>query len=213
MRNQSPVRAGLLALLLMMSLVAAPAALAQNGPETEPEEEELFVPSYSLGDQTLAINLGLFVPLFYALGPDGVAPANLSLGGAGSLEWGTYLSNETKLGLEVGGSFSFTPNARALFLVPIVANATYIFQAYPFEFPATVGLGMSFARLDDLLKIDPFVKAGGSFYWNYSAQWAFGVNLNYWFIPQVYAAGSEAGADESRLGNFLELTLSALYHF
>ncbi|MFW5742578.1 MAG: TP0733 family outer membrane beta-barrel protein [Spirochaetota bacterium] len=203
--------------VLALLLVTAVGLSAQETPEEGDGEEELFVPSYSLGDQTLAVNLGTFIPLFFAGGPDGVAPANLTLGGAGSLEWGSYITNEFKLGVEVGGSFSFTPNRRPLFLVPIAAKASYIFSAYPFEFPVSMGLGMSFARLDDLLKIDPFVKAGGSFFWNYSAKWAFGANLSYWFVPQIYTDRetdvATAGSQETRLGNFLELTLSALYHF
>lgn len=195
----------------MVLLVAcASAAVAQNGPA---DDEEIFVPTYSLGDQTLSINLGLFGPLFFAGGPDGAVPANLSLGGAGSLAWASYLSNEVTLGVEVGGSFSFTPNARALFIVPINATASYVLSAYPFEFPLSAGVGLSFSRLDELLKVDPFVKGGASFYWNYSSQWAFGANLRYWLIPQLYTDNSPAGADATRLGNFLEFTLSALYRF
>lgn len=200
-------------LLGVASLALAPALTAQDAEAPETDDEEIFVPTYSLGDQTLAINLGLFAPLFFAGGPDGIASTNLTLGGVGSLAWGSYITNEFKLGVEVGGSFSFTPNRRALFIVPIVANASYIFGAYPFEFPVSMGLGMSFSRVDDLLKVDPFVKGGGGFYWNYSGQWAFGANAQYWFIPQIYTDRSPAGASETRLGNFLEITFSALYHF
>jgi hypothetical protein len=88
-----------------------------------------------------------------------------------------------------------------------------VIHAYPFEFPITFGLGVNFARLDEMLKIDPIVRLGGSARWNYSSQWAFGVNVSYWLIPQLYRASSPAGSDASRLGNFLEVTLSALYHF
>jgi hypothetical protein len=180
---------------------------------SQDEDDEVFVPTYSLGDQTLSINLGLFIPLFFALGPDGVAPSNLTLGGVGSLAWSSYLNNDFTVGLEVGGSFALTPNRRTLFMLPIIARGSYILSAYPFEFPLTIGLGMNFSRLDDMLKLDPFAKLGASFLWNHSSQWAFGLNLSYWLVPQLYAASSPAGSDASRLGNFLELTLSALYHF
>lgn len=199
-------------MLLAALLLLTTGAVAQEQAPPE-EEEELFVPLYTLGDQTLAINLGGVAPLFFALGPDGVAPTNLSFGGAGSLAWGSYITNEFKLGIEAGGAFFFSPNSRALFLVPITTSATYVFGAYPWEFPVSAGLGVSFARLESLLKIDPFVRLGGSVYWNYSTQWAFGLNLNYWLVPQIYLPGSAAGSDATRLGNFLEITLSALYHF
>ena len=200
------IRRRRLAAAICIALLAAGTLSAQD------QEDELFVPTYSLGDQLLRINLGLFVPLFFA-GADGVAPANLTLGGVGSIGWASYLSNEVTLGVEIGGSFSLTPNRRALFLVPIAAQASYIFRAYPFEFPVTAALGINFSRLGELLKVDPFLKAGGSFYWNYSTQWAFGANLYYWFIPQIYTAGSTPGPEATRLGNFLDITLSALYRF
>lgn len=196
-----------LPVVLLLLIVAA------FGAAQESENEELFVPTNSLGDQTLGINLGLFVPLFFSGSADGVEPANLTLGGVGSLHWGSYLSDEWKVGVELGGSFSFTPNGRALFLVPITARGSYIFNAYPWEFPVTVGAGVSFASLEELVKLDPFVKVGGGAYWNFSAQWAFGLDTFYWFIPQVYFDGLPAGSSETRFGNFLEITLSALYHF
>ncbi len=195
-----------------MLILLAATAFAQA-----PEDEEIFVPTYSLGDQTLAINLGLFAPLFITGGAegisDGITRPNLTLGGVGSIAWGSHLTNEIKLGVEVGGSFSFTPNRRPLFLVPITFESSYLLQAYPLEFPVTLGLGMSFARLGEDLKLDPFIRPGGGIYWNYSSQWAFGAKLRYWIIPQIYSARSEAGRDESRIGNFLELSLSALYRF
>jgi hypothetical protein len=195
--------------VILLVLLALPGALVAQ----ETDEEELFVPSYSLGDQTLEINLGMQIPLFFFGGPNGVQPTNLTIGGLGSLAWGSYITNEFKLGIEVGGSFAFTPNSRALFVIPIVADAQYIFSAYPFEFPISIGVGTSIARLDDLVKVDPFLKTGGAFYWNYSSQWAFGANLKYWFIPQIYTDNSPAGSEATRFGNFLEFSLSALYHF
>ncbi len=193
--------------MAVLILIAA-TAFAQS-----PEDEEIFVPTYSLGDQTLSINLGLFVPLFITGGPDGITGPNLTVGGVGSIAWGSHITNEFKVGVEVGGSFSFTPNRRALFLVPITAESSYVFQAYPFEFPVTLGLGMSFARLEEDLKLDPFIRPGGGAYWNYSSQWAFGANVRYWIIPQIYSERSVAGPSESRIGNFLEISLSALYRF
>ena len=195
-------------LMTLISILLVP-AVAQDGNG----DEELFVPVYSLGDQTLRINLGTFFPLFFFGGPDGLEPANLTLGGAGSLVWESYLSTNVTVGVEVGGSFSFTPNFRTLFMLPIAVRGSYIFNFYPFEVPVTLAAGVNFSRISDNSKIDPFVKAGGAFLWDYSSQWAFGANLFYWFVPQIYSATSPAGADATRYGNFLEFTLSALYHF
>lgn len=55
------------------------------------------------------------------------------------------------------------------------------------------------------------MRPGFGAYWDYTTSWAFGVNLYYWWIPQIYT--STALADQTRYGNFLTITLSALYHF
>ncbi|MFO8063596.1 MAG: hypothetical protein R6V29_03085 [Spirochaetia bacterium] len=177
-------------------------------PEGEPVED--YAPTYSLGDQTLAINMGLFIPLFYSGGPDGTANANLSLGGTGSLQWNSYLNNNMTLGGELSGMFAFTPNERALFMVPLTVRYSYIFRAYPFEFPLHIGAGVNFSRLEEQGKIDPIVKPGASVLWNMNPDWAFGLNLTYWWVPQWYTGDL---SDDTRYGNFLETTLSAVYHF
>jgi len=197
---------------LIALLAVAAVAVGQEAPE-----EEVFVPIHSLGDQVIGINAGMFIPFYIAGGGSISWGANLSLGGMGSISWASYLSNEFRVGAEVGGSFSFTPNRHALFMIPVVANATYVFQAYPFEFPVSMGLGVSVSQIElngeQYRKWDPFVKATGSFFWNYSSQFAFGANLDYWFVPQIYLARSDAGPAETRYGSFLGITLSALYHF
>ncbi|MFP4375488.1 MAG: TP0733 family outer membrane beta-barrel protein [Spirochaetales bacterium] len=181
--------------------------------EPDGENEEGFVPKYSLGDQSLGVNLGMLIPLFFTGGPGGVEGANLSLGGAGSLAWSSYLTNNTKLGIELGGTFALTANRRTLFMVPIALTGSYVFRPYPWEFPISMGVGINISALEDARKTDPFVKIGGSAMWNFSTQWAFGANLHWWLIPQIYLDRSPAGSEESRLGNFLALTFSAVYNF
>lgn len=205
----TPMNKSLL-LLVLATFLALP--LLAQAPE-EGEEGEIFVPVYSLGDQTLQINLGAFIPLFFFGGEAGVTGPNLTLGGAGSIAWDSYLSSQFTVGGELGGSFAFTPNRRALWMARLAARGGYIFRFYPFEIPVTAALGVNISALETDRKIDPFLKLGPSFFWNYSSQWAFGANLHYWFVPQLYRDDPEVGrADASRFGNFLEFTLSALYH-
>jgi hypothetical protein len=192
--------------LLTAAILVCPLVAQEDG------DEEIFVPVYTLGDQTLRMNLGMFAPLFFFGGPTGFDPAKLTVGGAGSIVWESYLSNAVTLGVEIGGSFSFTENRRALFMLPIAARGSYIFSFYPFEVPVTLAAGMTFSRVAEIQKLDSFLKLGTTFLWNYSSQWAFGANVFYWFVPQIYLASSPAGADATRFGNFLEFTLTALYH-
>lgn len=179
------------------------------------DDEEQIVPSYTLGDQMFSINLGLFLPLFYfnpaPPSPDqAVAATNLTIGGTGALRWATFLTNELSVGAEVSGMFSFTPNGRVLFMLPVTAQVSYFFRSFPFEVPLYLGIGANFEQLDDQFHVSPILKPGGSFYWNFDPNWAFGFNLVYWWVPQIY---SGARAADTRIGNFLEFTLSALYHF
>jgi len=170
---------------------------------------------YSLGDQTLSINAGLFVPLFllptgtWFLAPSGGnGPAHLSLGGVGSFSWAAYLSPQVRVGADIGGTFSFSPNSNALLMLPIVARGSYVFTVYPFEIPITLGVGMNIIKYVDQTTIDLLLRPGVSFYWIFSSSWSFGVNLNYWLDMQFAPDPSQ-----SRTANFLEVSLGALYHY
>lgn len=211
MKHPSKAAMTLIAALLVAAALPAQQSAPETGPEQEPVDE--FVPAYSLGDQGLSINFGLFVPLFNALSPQGATSTNLSLGAAGELRWESYLSNNMTIGAEVAGAFALSPNRHALFMVPITARWSYIPRRFPYEFPLSVGAGVNFSRYLEKTKVDPIVKFGGGLFWNYSSQWAFGLNSIYWVLPQVYSTGSAAGTAASRIGNYLEFSLSALYHF
>jgi len=175
-------------------------------------DDEEYVPTYVLGNQLLIINGGLFLPLFFQELGGTIHDTNLSLGGVGSIQWAAHLSNNMTLGLEGGGMFAFSPNNRSLFMLPITARYAYSLKAYPFEFPLSISGGINFTRLGHSFQILPIVKPGVSAYWNYSSEWAFGINFFYWWVPNVYT-GPNPPKEESRLGNFLEISLSAMYHF
>lgn len=204
------------ALLLLLIFAVGPLAMAQEEPPTEQEppveSPDRFVPTYALGDQILAINLGMFIPLFFYGGPSGVENTQLTLGGTGSLHWSAFLNNNMAVGIEGGGMFALTPNRRTLFMLPLMARYTYFFRAYPWEFPVHIGAGFNFSRLEENFKVDPIVKPGFSVLWNYNAEWAFGANFSYWWVPQVYR-GPDPPSEDSRYGNFMDVTLSAVYHF
>jgi hypothetical protein len=176
--------------------------------------QEETVDIYGLGDQTFSINAGTILPLFIA-GVDGNVFggfSKLSLGAAGSLRWGTFLNNEMTLGVDVGGMFSMTTLDRVLVMLPVSAMYTYAIRFYPFEVILQAGVGVNFTKLEDDLYIGPALKPGASFYWNYSAEWSFGIQAEYWFVPEIYF-GRNVPADQSAFGNFLGLTLTTLYHF
>ncbi len=176
------------------------------------EEETEGIPevSYALGDQIFAVNAGLFIPLFFFGGGSAVS-TNLSLGGVGSLEWNAFVTEHLTLGAELAGSFSFSPLGRVLAIIPITFKIGYFFYAYPFEIPIYLGTGLNFVTLEESLYVGLIVKPGASLYWNINGTWAAGLNVVYWFSPQWYT--KDALVPQNRYGNFLEVSLSALYHF
>ncbi len=185
---------------------------AQEGPEapegTIPGEE--FIPTYDQGDQMFFFTGGLFVPLFFNFS-DGTAVSaenQLTLGGMGSLKWSAFLNGKMSLGVELAGTFAFTPNKYVHAVIPITAEFMYFFRKYPLEFPIGIGAGLAFNKLEDQLYFGPILKPGASIYWNITPQWALGFNLKYWWVPEFYF-------DErpSAFGNFLEASISGLYHF
>lgn len=188
-------------------------------PETEepPEEEEQFIEPYELGSQHFTINGGFFRPLFFHF------PGNnddtdtfessfgqLSLGGSGSLAWGSYVNNRFSLGVELAGTFSFDPNGATHSLIPITMSVEYMFRNAGFEFPVSLHGGVVFNRYKDQLYFGPVVKPGISGYYNLNAEWGLGLSLNYWWVPEIYFG--EHG-DNSSFGNMLDLSFSARYHF
>jgi hypothetical protein len=163
---------------------------------------------YTLGDQVLSINAGLFIPLF--LLPTGTGllsgdPPQLTLGGAAFLNWSAYVAPRIRIGAELGGAFSFDPNANLLLMLPVIAKASYVFTIYPFEIPVSLGVGINILKYTDQYYVDLLLKPGASLFWIFNSSWSFGLNLNYWFDMQM--------SSNFRIGNFLEVSLSALYHY
>lgn len=178
--------------------------------------QEVFVdpvPTYTLGDQTLSINGGLFLPLFFQSLDFTIRGTNLWPGGVGSLVWKSYLNNNFTIGVEIGGMFAFSsPNfPNLLLMLPITAQGAYILRAYPFEFPIYLGMGLDIVRYLELTHFDFIMKPGFSAFWIYDSSWSFGLNVVYWWVLQPIF--QENYQDRTRLGNFLEISLSALYHF
>jgi hypothetical protein len=197
-----PAFAAIIALLLLCAFPA----VAQETPE---EETAPVTSAYALGDQVLSISLGPFIPLFYLpnVGPEGT---NLTVGGTGSLAWSAYLTSAIRIGAEIGGVFAFSrPNTNTLLMLPILARAQYVFTFYPFEIPISLGLGMNIVKYGELRNIDLLIKPGASVMWIFDSKWSFGLNVAWWMDMQFYTSDPT----QNRMGNFLEVSLSALYHY
>lgn len=178
------------------------------------ESKGEYVSPYSKGSQTFTINGGFFLPMFFYfpnLSPSVIsASGQLSPGGTGSLEWASFISDRISLGIELAGTFAFTPNSDTHVLVPITGKISYIFPAGSFEIPVFLSLGLTVNKIPNQVYFGPILKPGAAVYWNRNLRWGFGLSTQYWLVPEIYFGDQ---SDNSSLGNFLDISLSARYHF
>ncbi len=215
--NRKRLAATLLFIFSATIVFAHEIIISDEQPEPEPETTVI---NRVLGNQYINIALGLQIPLFIhnpaaSSETDAVQPINLSPGGIFSLGWSVFLENSFSLGLDIGASYSTDPNLKGYFSVPIGINANYFFRFFPFELPLHIGMGIDIISYNDIVTTALLAKAGLSFYWNAFDDWSFGINAMYWWVGEFYGDDNPLTPDASmtRFGNFLEITLSAMYNF
>jgi hypothetical protein len=173
------------------------------------DDSVITLPGHTLGDQTVALNMGLFVPLFFQDYTGKYYPSNMSLGGIGSIQWNAYLSSFLRLGLELGGVFSFSPTPKSILMMPFTAKITYLFSFGRFELPIYLGAGINLVKYaDNLYNLALILKPGASLYWRFDANLSFGLNCAWWWTSELPAANHDP-----IMGNFVEITPSLFYHF
>ncbi|MDC7232490.1 MAG: hypothetical protein PQJ58_04625 [Spirochaetales bacterium] len=188
---------------------------AEEAPENE-NNENIRIEYHSMGDQVFGINAGLFIPLFMnnpslSWGDsEAFKSTNLSVGGSGSLYYGAYINNNIILGLQVGAIFSSSPNDHNFYMIPITFKGTYEFQFFQnlISVPLSLGAGINMSSYQDNFHVDMILKPEAGVYWNYNSDWSFGLNTSYWWVPQIYK-----DREYSRIGNFMDVSLSAIYNF
>ena len=162
---------------------------------------------YSRGDRSFNMTLGVIFPMYFS-GIDQERGIGLSLGGTGTLGYSYFLTSNIFLGGELTGMFSFSRMGNTLFIVPFGVRGGYQFVFRRLEIPISLMIGMA----PQLFLNESYfgwliLKPGISFFWRQSADWSFGLNTIWWFVPQWPRTGPNV------YGNFFELTLSARYHF
>lgn len=202
-------------LFMLIFLLFSMLSFAEEAEEAE-NPEKYKIEYNSMGDQAFSINAGLFIPLFInnpslSWGDsDAFNSTNLSVGGQGSLYYGAYINNHIQLGMEVGAIFASSPNKHNFYMIPITARVSYEFQYLNnlISVPVYMGVGMNMTSYLDSFNVEMIFKPGVGAYWNYSSNWSFGINTVYWWVPQLYRNGTY-----NRIGNFMNVSLSAVYNF
>jgi hypothetical protein len=201
-------------LLLLLFCLSGPALFAQeeppeaDSPESPPFESDwsdFETTVYAKGDMTFTISLGLIIPTFFS-GVDDKGHG-LKLGGTGSLAFNYFFTPRFFVGGELAGMFSGTRGGNMLYIIPFGVRVGYQFVFRRFEFPLSLMIGAAPQKYIEQGYFGLIVKPGVSAFWRFNPDWTFGVNTNWWFVPQWPKNGYNA------YGNFLEVTVAARYNF
>ncbi|MCL2007988.1 MAG: hypothetical protein FWG77_07870 [Treponema sp.] len=192
-------------LLLLLFFISPAVLIAQEGDFPEYDWSDFYVSPYARGDRTLHVSMGLLMPTF-VLGIEGNSHG-ISIGGTGTLSFNYFLGPNLFVGGEVSGSFAATRGSNMLYLIPMGGRVGYQFLINRFEFPFSLMLGLAPQSYLEKDYFGPVLKPGVAAYWRFNPDWSFGANAYWWMIPQWPRNGNNT------LGTFLELSLSARYHF
>ena len=195
-------------LLMGLKLFAQEGSSPENDPDEYPPDSEwvdIISAPYSLGDKNIVISLGMVFPTYFT-GIDN-NQHGLSLGGFGSLVYNYFFTPKIFIGGELSGMFSGTRGGNMLYIVPFGVLFGYQFWYQRFEFPVSLMLGGASQRYLGKSYFGPVLKPSASIFWRYNPEWSFGLNTAWLFVPQWPKNGNNSN------GNFIDLTLSARYHF
>jgi len=177
---------------------------------------------YDKGNQTFNISVGAVIPTIFTDFTGGKAanmqsmPANLSSGGTGRLSYNYFLSRHLFLGGELSGMFAKTRAENYLFIVPLGLRFGAQVWTGRFEFPFAIMAGGASQSYLGYYFFDLFLKPEASVYFRFNNDWSFGVNAAWWMVFQggtIFGDAKIGETSHNSLGQFLEITVGARYHF
>jgi hypothetical protein len=179
----------------------------EDGPELPIESDwpDVMPELYSRGDKMFGISIGPMLPTVFVYENGGVKEGNIGVGGGGSLAYTYFFNGHLFMGGDLGGMFAITKAENALFIVPIGLRLGYQFILGRFEFPLSLLAGIAPQTYLEKNFLGFFAKPSASAFWRFNPDWSFGLNVAWLWVPQW--------AMRTAHGNFLELSLSARYHF
>jgi hypothetical protein len=187
----------------------------RNNPPIDSRWDGSFLEVYAKGDSVFNINLGVIFPMAFSAGS--VSQYDPPFGGTGALSGSYFLNSHVFVGGGVQGMFTPTIGEHMLYIVPMGPHIGYIWTAGRFEFPLSLMAGWSWQMYLDHLYFGVFAKPQVSALFRAFSDWSFGLTAAWWIVPQW---GTQKTEDTGKtvkgrdaVGNFLELTLTAQYHF
>jgi hypothetical protein len=212
--SHAPKKLAIVAVIVAVLLLATPLYAEEDIPAPSAPLAPATV-TRILGDQAMVFSLGTVIPLFFLKFDTGAVEAtNLTVGAKGSIQYLTYLSPSFTLGFELMGGFAFTPNFNIYWTLPITAQISYIIPIGTWSIFLNLGLGVDFQSFIGYSHMDPFVRPQVAVYMPLDPSLELGLVAGYWLIPQFALQDQEKNKPgQSRLGNFLDISLSLIYHF
>ncbi len=204
--------------LATFAIVLMPISISSQELPQEIDPNQIIAPRI-LGNQIFQIDLGLLVPLFsYSTTPglsesESFKPgAGLNVGGSGALRWSAFLDNTFAIGLDLSGRLAAGPNEGVFGSVLVGPRLSSFFRIDNFQIPVSISPGLSILAYKELSYVGFGLRTEAGFFIDATSNWSFGLNLAYTWLPEVYADANPIFS-QSRVGNLLEITLSALYSF
>jgi len=184
-----------------------------NEPDFETDWDDYDEELYTSGDQTLSISLGVIFPTVFVNNGKVLTSPNEHkfdppVGGTGSIAFNYYLSSLFFVGGEVGGIFSPTVAKNTVFFIMLGARGGIQFNIWRFEFPFSFTVGMYWQTYLNQGYYGLYLRGGGAVYFRATPSWSFGLTTNWYWFPQRTDDRAK-NVD----GNFIDLMLTARYHF
>jgi hypothetical protein len=174
----------------------------------EPDWGDYIPNLYSPGDRIFSMSMGVVFPTVFT-DKDGLITHNINpVGGTGNLAYMQFLGSHFFLGGEIGLIFATTLRKNSLYIVPIGLRAGYQFIFKRFEFPLSMTLGLAPQSYLAQNYLGFFLKPAAGAYFRLNPDWSFGINTAWWWVPQW-----PKDLERTVNGNFVDITLSARYHF
>lgn len=146
---------------------------------------------YDTGDNLFFFTAGPLQPLF-VLSPaqDPVFESlfdNMYLGGNASMGFEAFFNRQSSLGFEIGYTFAYSKDNTLYTAVPLAAQVNHYLLQGTLDLPIGIGAGLIYNSYGERSYLSPFfLKPEIGLIWNFNENWGIGVDLSYWFVPEIY---------------------------
>jgi hypothetical protein len=179
-------------------------------------ELDIYIPDkYAKGDQIVTVSLGAAFPVLFLNSNGDLIDHKFTppVGGVLSLAYTYFLGPYLFVGGEIGFITAFTLSQNAVFIIPIGIRAGWQFVFRRFEFPVYLAIGIAPQKYLDFGYFGMYLKGAAAGFFRYNPNWSFGLSVDWNWLPQWPMENEARVPNKDINGNFLNVSLSARYHF